>query len=78
MASLELTIKVDRLRKLTWRVRNIIEAYRPFTQNEWIFACDRVLAMKASLSAKDAELFNVDAKEVVWERLALCYEYILR
>ncbi|GLE07792.1 hypothetical protein PINS_up018458 [Pythium insidiosum] len=52
---------------LTWRARNLVEAFKPFTENQWIFVADA--ANDTLLPRVQHEpTWWVDAREIAWER----------
>ncbi|KAJ0402632.1 hypothetical protein ATCC90586_010871 [Pythium insidiosum] len=52
---------------LTWRARNLVEAFKPFTENQWVFVADA--AMDSLLPRVQHEpTWWVDAREIAWER----------
>lgn len=59
-----------RLWQLTWRARNLVELFKPFTENQWIFTAD--VAEKTLKSWATPE-FWIDSHEIAWERYVLNY-----
>ncbi|TYZ62420.1 hypothetical protein PybrP1_008662 [[Pythium] brassicae (nom. inval.)] len=57
-----------RLWTLTWRARSLVELFKPFTENEWVFATDSMRALEALEPATPASPWWANAREVVWER----------
>lgn len=56
-----------RLWTLTWRARSLVELFKPFTENEWVFATDSMRELEA-LEPPAASTWWTNAREVVWER----------
>ncbi|RLN91238.1 hypothetical protein BBJ28_00025347, partial [Nothophytophthora sp. Chile5] len=54
-----------RLWQLTWRARNLVELFKPFTENQWVFVAD---AAEQTLSPWVTKDFWVDSHEIAWER----------
>lgn len=54
-----------RLWQLTWRARTLVELFKPFTENQWVFEADAALDTLSEFA--DATLW-IDAGEIVWER----------
>lgn len=68
-----------RLWTLTWRARSLVELFKPFTENEWIFATDSMRELEALQTPE----WWVNAGEVVWERYIFNFcvglkKYVLR
>lgn len=51
--------------QLTWRARTLVELFKPFTENQWVFAAD---ASENELKPLSSPVFWLDAREIVWER----------
>jgi hypothetical protein len=61
-----------RLWQLTWRARNLVEIFKPFTENQWIFVTNTInnvlLAQSVSFSSSSSLWWSLDTKEIAWER----------
>ncbi|DAZ95534.1 TPA: hypothetical protein N0F65_005226 [Lagenidium giganteum] len=53
-----------RLWQLTWRARTLVEVFKPFTENQWVFVADSLDLLKEFASDE----WWVDADDIVWER----------
>lgn len=60
---------------VTWRARMLVELFKPFTENEWIFQTGNLNRIRQKLSEYDRQLFNICTSEIVWERYLqnFCY-----
>lgn len=54
-----------KLWQLTWRARNLVELFKPFTENQWIFVADVV---ESRLKPWATQVFWIDSHEIAWER----------
>ncbi|KAL7684500.1 putative phospholipid/glycerol acyltransferase, Male sterility, NAD-binding protein [Plasmopara halstedii] len=59
-----------KLWQLTWRARNLVEIFKPFTENQWIFTADVAETTLQSWATSD---FWIDSHEIAWERYVLNY-----
>ncbi|EEY56496.1 fatty acyl-CoA reductase, putative [Phytophthora infestans T30-4] len=59
-----------KLWQLTWRARNLVELFKPFTENQWIFVADAAEKTLRPYATKD---FWIDSHEIAWERYVLNY-----
>jgi hypothetical protein len=57
--------KAARLWQLTWRARTLVELFKPFTENQWVFLADSTFDV---LDEFASPTLWVDAREIVWER----------
>uniref|UniRef100_K3X176 Phospholipid/glycerol acyltransferase domain-containing protein n=1 Tax=Globisporangium ultimum (strain ATCC 200006 / CBS 805.95 / DAOM BR144) TaxID=431595 RepID=K3X176_GLOUD len=49
---------------LTWRARSLVELFKPFTENEWIFLTDSMDVLEQFQTPE----WWINADEIVWER----------
>ncbi|POM78346.1 Fatty acyl-CoA reductase [Phytophthora palmivora] len=56
--------------QLTWRARNLVELFKPFTENQWIFVADAAEKTLRPWATKD---FWIDSHEIAWERYVVNY-----
>ena len=54
------------LHKLTWKASTVVEAFRPFTCNQWVFKNDSLRETIQALSPKERDILRMDAREVDW------------
>ncbi|TMW61970.1 hypothetical protein Poli38472_009463 [Pythium oligandrum] len=54
-----------RLWQLTWRARTLVELFKPFTENQWIYTADSMDILKQFVSQDE---WWIDANEIAWER----------
>ncbi|CAH0474985.1 unnamed protein product [Peronospora belbahrii] len=54
-----------KLWQLTWHARNLVELFKPFTENQWIFTADTTENTLKTWATKD---FWIDSHEIAWER----------
>ncbi|KAI9905802.1 hypothetical protein PsorP6_014334 [Peronosclerospora sorghi] len=54
-----------KLWQLTWRARKLVELFKPFTENQWVFVAD---VAEQVLAAYATKVFWIDSHEIVWER----------
>uniref|UniRef100_A0AAV1T8J3 Fatty acyl-CoA reductase n=1 Tax=Peronospora matthiolae TaxID=2874970 RepID=A0AAV1T8J3_9STRA len=59
-----------KLWQLTWRARNLVELFKPFTENQWIFVADAAEKTLGPWATKD---FWIDSHEIAWERYVVNY-----
>ncbi|KAG2507431.1 hypothetical protein JM16_008956 [Phytophthora kernoviae] len=59
-----------KLWQLTWRARNLVELFKPFTENQWIFVAD---ASEKALKPYATKDFWIDSHEIVWDRYVVNY-----
>ncbi|KAE9334826.1 hypothetical protein PR003_g13333 [Phytophthora rubi] len=59
-----------KLWQLTWRARNLVELFKPFTENQWIFVADAAENKLRPWATKD---FWIDSHEIAWERYVVNY-----
>ncbi|EQC41099.1 hypothetical protein SDRG_02148 [Saprolegnia diclina VS20] len=64
--------QASRLWTLTWRARQLVELFKPFTENQWVFSSDNLLRF-ASMPEIASDAWFVNAGEIVWERYLLNY-----
>lgn len=56
-----------RLWQLTWRARTLVEVFKPFTENQWMYHCDN----SAFLEPYETDDWWIDSHQVVWERYVI-------
>ncbi|GMF60546.1 unnamed protein product [Phytophthora fragariaefolia] len=59
-----------KLWQLTWRARNLVELFKPFTENQWVFVADAAEKALKPWATKD---FWIDSHEIAWERYVVNY-----
>ncbi|OQR94316.1 fatty acyl-CoA reductase [Thraustotheca clavata] len=64
--------QASRLWTLTWRARQLVELFKPFTENQWVFKAD-TLHKFDDMPEINPESWFVNAKDIVWERYLLNY-----
>ncbi|ETW07168.1 hypothetical protein, variant 2 [Aphanomyces invadans] len=69
--------QASRLWKLTWRARQLVEVFKPFTENQWVFRSDGLQFLR-SMPEYSSTHWCCDANDVMWERYLLNYSVGLR
>ncbi|CAK4143479.1 unnamed protein product [Aphanomyces euteiches] len=64
--------QASRLWKLTWRARQLVELFKPFTENQWVFSADGLQKLR-SMPEYNSAIWCCDANEIMWERYLLNY-----
>jgi len=67
--------KAQLFNKLLWQVRVIIEAFRHFVQNQWIFSNQNVRSAWQSLSPEERKIFDLDLRPIDWVRYSELFAY---
>lgn len=58
--------KAQQLEKLVWRVRVIVEAFRHFVENEWIFDNRNTRTLYRQLPPQERAIFDLDLAPMDW------------
>ncbi|RHY82690.1 hypothetical protein DYB35_005326 [Aphanomyces astaci] len=69
--------QASRLWKLTWRARQLVEIFKPFTENQWVFSADGLQTLRA-MPEYNSTHWCCDANDVMWERYLLNYSVGLK
>lgn len=61
--------------KLLWQVRVIIEAFKHFVQNQWVYSNQNVRSIWQSLEPEERKVFDLDLSVIDWMRYCELFAY---